>query len=64
MTDHQPRRIICKLGTNLLTSGSDRLDPAVLDEVVRQVAELRTDGAQVAVVTSGGRHRPDEPALA
>ena len=53
MTDAQPRRIICKLGTNLLTSGSDRLDPAVLDEVVRQVAELRTDGAQVAVVTSG-----------
>ena len=53
MTDNQPRRIICKLGTNLLTSGSDRLDPGVLEEVVRQVAELRNDGAQVAVVTSG-----------
>ncbi|MYJ57799.1 MAG: glutamate 5-kinase, partial [Chloroflexi bacterium] len=53
MTDSQPRRIICKLGTNLLTSGSDRLDPGVLEAVVRQVAELRLEGAQVAVVTSG-----------
>ena len=53
MTDAQPRRIICKLGTNLLTSGTDRLDPGVLEEVVRQVAELRLSGAQVAVVTSG-----------
>ncbi len=53
MTDPQPRRIICKLGTNLLTSGSDRLDPGVLQEVVRQVADLRSEGAQVAVVTSG-----------
>lgn len=53
MTDMQPRRIICKLGTNLLTSGTDRLDPGVLEEVVRQVAELRNGGAQVTVVTSG-----------
>ena len=53
MTDQQPRRIICKLGTNLLTSGTDRLDPGVLEAVVRQVAELRNAGAQVAVVTSG-----------
>ena len=53
MSESQPRRIICKLGTNLLTSGTDRLDPAVLDDVVRQVAELRLGGAQVAVVTSG-----------
>ncbi|MCY3558101.1 MAG: glutamate 5-kinase [Chloroflexi bacterium] len=53
MTDAQARRIICKLGTNLLTSGTDRLDPAVLESVVRQVAELRLAGAQVTVVTSG-----------
>ncbi|MCY4619316.1 MAG: glutamate 5-kinase [Chloroflexi bacterium] len=53
MSDQQPRRIICKLGTNLLTSGTDRLDPGVLEAVVRQVAELRNAGAQVAVVTSG-----------
>jgi len=53
MTDAQARRIICKLGTNLLTSGTDRLDPAVLESVVRQVAELRLGGAQVTVVTSG-----------
>ncbi len=53
MTNAQPRRIICKLGTNLLTSGSDRLDPGVLESVVRQVAELRLAGDQIAVVTSG-----------
>ncbi|MYB23326.1 MAG: glutamate 5-kinase [Chloroflexi bacterium] len=53
MTDAQARRIICKLGTNLLTSGTDRLDPAVLESVVRQVAELRLAGVQVTVVTSG-----------
>ena len=53
MSDQQPRRIICKLGTNLLTSGTDRLDPGVLEAVVRQVADLRNAGAQVAVVTSG-----------
>ncbi len=53
MTDAQPRRIICKLGTNLLTAGGDRLDPGVLEAVVRQVAELRNAGTQVTVVTSG-----------
>ncbi len=53
MTTAPARRIICKLGTNLLTSGTERLDPAVLDSVVQQVAELRLGGAQVAVVTSG-----------
>ena len=53
MRDTQPRRIICKLGTNLLTAGTDRLDPGVMEEVVRQVAELRNSGVQVAVVTSG-----------
>lgn len=53
MSNTRARRIICKLGTNLLTSGSDRLDPAVLESVVRQVAELRLAGDQIAVVTSG-----------
>ena len=53
MSDTQPRRIICKLGTNLLTAGGDRLDPGVMEQVVRQVAELRRGGAEVAVVTSG-----------
>ena len=47
------RRIIVKLGTNLLTGGEDRLDPGVMEQVVRQVAELLQDGDQVAIVTSG-----------
>lgn len=53
MSGAASRRVICKLGTNLLTSGTDRLDPLVLEEVARQIAELRQGGSEVAVVTSG-----------
>ena len=53
MTDPPPRRIICKLGTNLLTGGGDHLEPRVMEEVVRQVAGLLEAGDQVAIVTSG-----------
>lgn len=55
------RRVVAKLGTNVLTAGSDRLDTALMSSLVGQVAELRQRGAQVLVVTSGaiaaGRHR-------
>lgn len=49
----KPRRIIVKLGTNLLTAGADRLDHAVLENLVGQVAALRRSGAETAIVTSG-----------
>ena len=49
----RPQRIIAKLGTNLLTGGGDRIDPVVLEDIVRQIAELRSAGVEVAVVTSG-----------
>ena len=49
----RPQRIIAKLGTNLLTGGGERIDPAVLEELVRQIAELRRAAVEVAVVTSG-----------
>jgi len=55
------RRLVAKLGTNVLTSGSDRLDTELMSALVAQVAELRKRGAQVLIVTSGaiaaGRHR-------
>jgi glutamate 5-kinase len=55
------RRLIAKLGTNLLTKGTERLDLEVMSAVVGQVARLRQSGHEVIVVTSGaitaGRHR-------
>lgn len=49
----RPQRIIAKLGTNLLTGGGERIDQVVLEDIVRQIAALRSAGVEVAVVTSG-----------
>ena len=55
------RRIVVKVGTNVLTAGTDRLDLEVMTALVGQVARLHKAGAAVLVVTSGaiaaGRHR-------
>lgn len=55
------RRLIAKLGTNLLTAGSDRLNLEMMAALVGQVARLHQSGREVIVVTSGaitaGRHR-------
>lgn len=55
------RRIVAKLGTNVLTAGTDRLDLEMMAALVGQVARLHRQGADVIVVTSGaiaaGRHR-------
>jgi glutamate 5-kinase len=55
------RRIVAKCGTNLLTGGSDRLNPERMAAIVGQVARLHAEGAEVILVTSGaiaaGRHR-------
>ena len=55
------RRIVVKVGTNVLTAGTDRLDLEVMAALVGQVARLHKEGAAVLVVTSGaiaaGRHR-------
>lgn len=47
------RRVIVKVGTNLLTGGSDTLDDAVLTELARQIAALRERKVEVLLVTSG-----------
>jgi len=54
-------RIVAKFGSNVLTAGSDSLNPEVMTALVDQVAGLHAKGAEVIVVTSGaiaaGRYR-------
>ncbi|RKF15755.1 glutamate 5-kinase [Alginatibacterium sediminis] len=45
--------IVVKLGTSVLTSGSDKLDRAHMVELVRQIAVLHKAGHRVVLVTSG-----------
>jgi glutamate 5-kinase len=47
------RRIVIKLGTNLLTGGKGRLDQDVMAALVAQVAALQRRGGQIVLVTSG-----------
>lgn len=55
------RRIVVKLGTSLLTGGSDRLNEDIMSSLVAQVAELHKQGLELLVVSSGaiasGRHK-------
>ena len=55
------RRIVAKVGTNLLTAGSDQIDERVMAALVSQVVRLIDDGRDVVIVTSGaiaaGRER-------
>jgi glutamate 5-kinase len=61
------KRIVVKLGTSVLTGGSQRLDRAGMVEVARQCAQLHGQGCDVIVVTSGaiaaGRELLGHPAL-
>ncbi len=60
-------RLVVKLGSNVLSAGSDCLNRAHLNEMVRQIAHLHNRGLEVAVVTSGavlaGRERMGYPPL-
>ena len=47
------KRIVLKLGTNLVTLESGGLDEVTLSDLVRQVAELRRQGLDVVLVSSG-----------
>ncbi len=46
-------RIVVKLGTSLLTGGSDHLDENVMSGLVAQVAQLHRQGLELLVVSSG-----------
>lgn len=48
-----PARLVVKLGTSVLTAGTDRLHRPYLVELARQVAALRAQGVQVLLVSSG-----------
>ena len=47
------RRVVVKLGTSVLTSGSKQLDKAHMVELVRQMAALMKAGVEVVLCTSG-----------
>jgi glutamate 5-kinase len=55
------QRLVVKVGTNVLTAGTDRLDLEVMSSLVGQVARLHRQGRNVLIVSSGaiacGRHR-------
>nr|WP_129627530.1 glutamate 5-kinase [Candidatus Oscillochloris fontis] len=61
MSDLEPIRLVIKLGTSVLTAGTDRLNRPYMVDLARQVAALREAGVQVALVSSGaiaaGRER-------
>ncbi len=54
-------RVVAKLGTSLLTGGSDHLNEDVMSSLVAQVAQLHRQGLELLVVSSGsialGRHK-------
>src|SRR5439155_3658533 len=47
------RTAVIKLGTQLLTDPTGRLDVTLLDTIARQVAALRRQGIAVTIVSSG-----------
>lgn len=54
-------RIVVKLGTNVLTAGTERLDLEVMAALVGQMARLHEAGLELIIVSSGaiaaGRHK-------
>jgi len=54
-------RVVVKLGTSLLTGGSDQLDQDMMSSLVSQVAQLHRQGQEIIIVSSGaiasGRHK-------
>jgi glutamate 5-kinase len=60
-----PRRIVVKLGTNVLTAGTDHLHRPRMVELVRQIADARARRVEVVLVSSGavaaGRERLQFP---
>ncbi|UCD09719.1 MAG: glutamate 5-kinase [Dehalococcoidales bacterium] len=54
LEDQKPyNRIIVKLGTSLLTGGTDHLDREIMSELVNQMAKLHGQGVEILVVSSG-----------
>ena len=47
------RRVVVKVGTSILTTNTNRLDTSYLEELTEEIAVLRRENRQVALVTSG-----------
>ena len=50
------RRIVVKIGSNVLTRKDGKLDVTRMSALVDQIAWLRKQGIEVIVVSSGCRH--------
>ena len=55
------RRVVVKIGSNVLTAGTEQIDTVAMAAIAEQIAALVARGVQPIVVTSGavaaGRHR-------
>ena len=55
--NHMPkplyRKVVVKVGTNVITNDKGELDLNILDQLVSQIAELRRLGVEVLLVSSG-----------
>lgn len=47
------KRIVVKVGTNTITSNGGKLDLSVMRNLVNQIAEIKKNGKEVIIVTSG-----------
>ncbi len=53
MRPKRPKRVVIKLGTNLLTGGNDSLDLDTIGAIFQQVAAVKETGIEVLIVSSG-----------
>ncbi len=47
------RKIVVKVGTNVITNSRGELDPDILDQLTTQIAHLRNQGIEILLVSSG-----------
>jgi len=50
---NRPKRIVVKLGTNLLTSGQDSLDLRIIERITQEISTVKASGVEVLIVSSG-----------
>ncbi len=48
-----PERLVIKIGTSVLTAGTDSLNRPLMVDLARQVAHLHREGVQILLVSSG-----------
>lgn len=53
MSEPLYRKVVVKVGTNVITNNKGELDLQILDQLVSQIAALRKQGVEVLLVSSG-----------